>query len=317
MYKYLLLVLLVLTGQVSYANDNGVEDCIKPTPEISVHYQECLSKKGVALVGQMIETPIGDLPYPFGLIDKTGKVIVPLEYYRIDFPRDWEYDSYSEPSEGLILLTQRDISQDGLLGRFNQTETYGLVNEKGEFIVPMGVYDEIGGFSDGLAMVKKSEKYGFMDSAGKIIIPMIYDYASLYFKDGFLSVKKDTKFGIIDKQNNIVIPFDYDYTDVLAENLFKAERNDKYALLDGNNQPLTNFEYDMITSTHYLNTYVVEKDNKYGLINERGNLLIDVNYDYIGVDFKKTYANDKKKVYFKASIDDKELSFDEFGRLVE
>lgn len=316
MKKYWLLAFL-LFGQLSYANDNGVDDCIKPTPEISVDYQECLSKKGFARVGQIIQTEFGGFPYPLGLIDKTGKVIVPVEYYRIDFPRDWEYDSYSEPSEALILLTQRDISQDGLFGDFAETESYGLVNEQGEFIVPMGVYDEIGGFSDGLAMVKKSEKYGFMDSAGKIIIPMIYDNARLYFKDGFLSVKKDTKFGIIDKQNNIVIPFDYDYTDVLAENLFKAERNDKYALLDGSNKPLTNFEYDMITSTHYLNTYVVEKDNKYGLINDKGKLLIDIKYDDIGVDFEKTYANDENKVYFKASIDDKELSFDEFGRLVE
>lgn len=148
---------------------------------------------------------------------------------------------------------------------------------------------------------------------------MIYDYASLYFTDGFAGVKKDTKFGVINKQNNIIIPFDYDDVDVLLENLFKVKKDGYYALIDGNNQPLTNFEYEMILTTHYSNTYVVKKENKYGLINEKGKLLIDIRYDYIGVDFKKTYdeANVDRKTYFKASIDDKELSFDEFGQLVE
>lgn len=63
--------------------------------------------------------------------------------------------------------------------------------------------------------------------------------------------------------------------------------------------------------THYGDTYVVQQQGKYGLINEQAEVLIAPNYDYVGVDFEKTYADDNTndKIYFKAELGDSTESF--------
>ncbi|MBK7505882.1 MAG: WG repeat-containing protein [Bacteroidetes bacterium] len=37
------------------------------------------------------------------------------------------------------------------------------------------MYDDVFGFSEGLACVKKNDKYGFIDKTSKEVIPLIYD----------------------------------------------------------------------------------------------------------------------------------------------
>lgn len=284
--------------------------CVKPTTQIPFTYQECLNQKGVARVGNMVQTPFGDFPYPIGLIDKTGKLILPAIYHEIDFPDDWAYDSYTEPSDALIVVAQRD-GGESMFGKLGIDDTFGLVNEKGEFVVPMGFYDDIGGFSDGLSRVAKGDKYGYIDSRASVVIPIVYDYAELYFTDGFAGVKGQGKYGIIDKQNRPVIAFAYDDAEVLSGRLFAVAKDRQYALISPEGKFLSDYQYEMIMPTHYGDTYVVRQQGKYGLINEQAEVLIAPNYDYVGVDFEKTYADDNTndKIYFKAELGDSTESF--------
>lgn len=284
--------------------------CVKPTTPMPFTYQECLNQKGVARVGNVVQTPLGDFPYPFGLIDKTGKLILPAIYHKIDFPDDWAYDSYTEPSDALIVVAQRD-SQELMFGDLGIDDTFGLINEKGEFVVPMGFYDNIGGFYRGLSVVKKGDKYGYIDSRASVVIPIVYDYAGLSFTGGFASVEKQGKYGIIDKQNHPVIAFAYDGAEVLSERLFAVAKDGQYALISPDGKFLSDYQYEMIMPTHYGDTYVVQQQGEYGLINEQAEVLIVPNHDYVGVDFEKTYADDNTddKIYFKAELGDSTESF--------
>ncbi len=47
---------------------------------------------------------------------------------------------------------------------------YGLVDISGREVVPCN-YDDISGFSEGLAVVSFEGKDGFIDTAGRIVIP--------------------------------------------------------------------------------------------------------------------------------------------------
>lgn len=152
--------------------------CIKPKTNPSFDYVECLNKKDMARVGNIIQTPFGEFPYPLGLVDKDGKVILANEYHQIDFPEDWEWDRHSLTSDALILVAKRDLANNPMFGNLGVNGLYGLVDSQGTFIVPFGQYDEINPFYDnGLASVAKDGKYGFIDTKGNVAIPLTYDYA--------------------------------------------------------------------------------------------------------------------------------------------
>lgn len=58
--------------------------------------------------------------------------------------------------------------------------------------------------------------------------------------------------------------------------------NQKFALIDSNNIPLTSFVYDSI-SDFYDDIAIVIKDDLYGVINTRGAQIIPCKYNYISI----------------------------------
>ncbi|MDR1706316.1 MAG: WG repeat-containing protein, partial [Clostridiales bacterium] len=88
----------------------------------------------------------------WGFIDKTGKVVVPLEY-----------DQVYSFSEGLA-----PVIKDG---------KYGFIDKTGKVVVPLE-YDDVYNISEGLATVMKDDKWGFIDKTGKVVVPLEYDYFS-------------------------------------------------------------------------------------------------------------------------------------------
>jgi hypothetical protein len=91
----------------------------------------------------------------WGLIDKTGKEIVPPKY-----------DNAGGFKEGLAKVK--------LNGK------WGFIDKTGKVIVPPK-YDDAWSFSEGLAKVKLNGKWGFIDKTGKeivIVFPPKYDFVT-------------------------------------------------------------------------------------------------------------------------------------------
>lgn len=62
--------------------------------------------------------------------------------------------------------------------------------------------------------------------------------------------------------------------------LKRARQNGKWALLDNENRPITDFEYD------YINTFVenrseIMKNGKYGFIDDKANVIVEPKYDLV------------------------------------
>ena len=75
------------------------------------------------------------------------------------------------------------------------------MNSKKELVVPFG-YDDVGVFSEGLAVVKLDGKYGYINSTGDIVIPMQYLEAKP-FKFGIAPVRTDEGWYLISNPANI------------------------------------------------------------------------------------------------------------------
>lgn len=78
-----------------------------------------------------------------------------------------------------------------------------------EFIIPPK-FENIKGFSEGLASVKVNGKYGFINKKGKVVIPHEFDDAG-FFSEGLADVKINGKYGFINKKGKIVILPEFDY----------------------------------------------------------------------------------------------------------
>ena len=57
---------------------------------------------------------------------------------------------------------------------WNADGKYGVVNSKGQVIVPFE-YDYISSYNQGLAIVAKNKKKGLVDVNGKMVIPVMYE----------------------------------------------------------------------------------------------------------------------------------------------
>lgn len=118
--------------------------------------------------------------YRVGLFDTMGTKVLDVNY------------------QGVI------ISQDGkILSVQNMKGEYGVLNLKGEIIVPFGRYSYIDGFDNGLARVKLGQrtngvlnsenKWGIINEEGEEVVPAIYDNIwKFYGKNRFSTrVEKD------------------------------------------------------------------------------------------------------------------------------
>ena len=229
-----------------------------------------------------------------GLIDQTGREIVPCEYVSISFGEELtvlrkyqdcflmdregntflhgKYDYIGEFIDGLAQVSR-------LTSGIKTTVTYGFINQAGHEVVPC-VYEGVFPFSDGMAAVKKNDKYGFVDTEGREVIPCIYaDYRG--FSEGLAAVTYSVRYGVIDKEGQTVIPFEYLSIGEFSEDGFarvtKQERG-TLSLYDGyidrTGREVIPCEYDFSQENVRNGQTVVWKNGQCGVINMEGEIVI-------------------------------------------
>jgi len=111
-----------------------------------------------------------------GFIDVTGKIVIPMQYYKALM--------FSEGFCPVIL---------------EENSGWVFIDKKGKTMID-DIFDEIdwNGFSEGLCCVKpkKSSKWGYVDKTGKLIIPAIFDDGGA-FRENVAPVKIGAKWGYI------------------------------------------------------------------------------------------------------------------------
>ena len=135
----------------------------------------------------------------WGLVDGlTGKMIVPYQYDYIHI------DEYKGEVSGLDEVSN--------LYEVKDAGKYGLLNAKGEFVLPL-VYDFINcSYYGGYYTIVQDGLHGLADVKGKIIIPPTYEDSQYDgFQQGLWAVKSNGKWGFVDKDNQVIIPFQYKY----------------------------------------------------------------------------------------------------------
>jgi len=155
-----------------------------------------------------------------GLIDSLGNVILTQSYDVI-----WQHDQLFITRKGNLNELRDDklkviySSNEYTLQPANRNSNcadiytgnkFGLMNSKGELIIPCKYDMLVGGFNHyGLAEVRRDGLTGFVNKKGEEVIECKYQSVG-EFREGLLNVRLNDKWGYIDTTGKTIIPHKYD-----------------------------------------------------------------------------------------------------------
>ncbi|MBR4584476.1 MAG: WG repeat-containing protein [Bacteroidales bacterium] len=153
----------------------------------------------------------------FGVIDKTGKIIVNPQFQGLGNFKEgkaWfhngEQFGYVNTKGEYIINPQFEFCTDFSegLASFRQGSMYGYIDDKGKIAINPQ-FDKAGNFKNGYAMVRQGEKWGYIDKDGKIAINPQFDKVSDFFGD-IAFVQSANKWGIIDMDGKYIVTPQFD-----------------------------------------------------------------------------------------------------------
>jgi len=223
-----------------------------------------------------------------GFIDKTGKEVIPLKYHWIGhfnnglapFAQQVDDDYYlgylDEYGNELEKNHETNAKYYGGLYTDKQDDKYGLLNSKGEIVVPY-IYNNIENFINGFAQVTDTSGYlGFMDRTGNIITPLKYYEVNDFSVDGFARVSS-RGIGFINRLGKEIIEPTYSDNDIgynFSEGLVYFKENGKTGFIDtlGNIKIPCKYKTHSHFGAEFINGFAkVELDGKEFYIDKNGN----------------------------------------------
>ena len=221
---------------------------------------------------------IVELDNKFGTIGVNGKTIIPIIYEndfwfksgRAKVKLNNKYWVINQDGKELIpIIYENDFILYSNRIKVKLNNKYGVINQDGEEIIPI-IYENDFRFYSDRAKVKLNNKFGIINRDGKELIPIKYDYinniSSYKYKSSFKNrykAKLNGKFGHISKlDGSVIIPFEYDELDVVKLGYLKAKKNDKYGVINKNNDLKIKFIIDSGRRTPTFNFYRGKKSRK-------------------------------------------------------
>lgn len=184
--------------------------------------------------------------------------------------------------EGKFLYAGRFKDGYAVLG-VSTNPKYGIIDYEGNFVLecrfgyidsPDNIKDILEGRSDDLIPVKEYKgsgmgSYGYINAKGEWMKKPIY--ARTYPKDGDFYPVSYTYFkndkGLLDSEANEIIPFEYETFIIIDHEHIQARKKDeKWGVLNKNNEIVFDFEYDLIAPFDQSNKAYFEKGKEYGYI---------------------------------------------------
>lgn len=249
----------------------------------------------------------------WGLIDRNGNKLLDLEYDELSnrysglslAKKDGKYGLLSKDIKLITPIKYDEImlqDQDFQIEKFipvRINKKIGLINSKGDEIIPVK-YDYVNrAFSHGFSKVSIGKKMGLFDLNGKMVFPLIYDDITVN-EDGFHTVQKDGLWGVINRSHEIILPIAYgDIVRIYGQNTLRdaaltttrakycANYKGKEGLLDSTGKIIIPFLYDRIMQITD-NSIIASKGEYVGVVDWEGNIIVPFIYSTI-VDSRKFY----------------------------
>ena len=182
----------------------------------------------------------------------------------------------------LVLLGgSNDIvfAEKGALYQLTVGKKVGFIDDMGNIVVEPQ-FDDVGPFSDGLAVVKVSGKYGFIDNTGKLVVAPKFDDA-VPCREGLCGVQINGKWGSVDTKGRMVIEPRFSYTPApFFDGLARVAVDGTYGFVDKTGKEIIEPKFDNV-SLFFESLATVRVDKKYGFIDKTGEIVIKPQFDRV------------------------------------
>lgn len=195
-----------------------------------------------------------------GLIDRTGRLVVPCIYSDVDIP-----------AEGRILVVKNGLT--------------GYTDLNGHEVIPPR-FPNGGCFTEGCAPVyigvdSLGVRCNFIDTLGRYVFPT--DYSNVQpFSEGYAPVSLNGLWGMIDHSGRIVLPIMYEVVTNIVDGIFFAGSSGALAMFNTSMEPITDFVYDEVNDPEERRV-LVSRNDKYGFLDLQGHEVVPCIYDETGV----------------------------------
>jgi hypothetical protein len=200
----------------------------------------------------------------YGFKDKTGNIVILARYSGV---RDFR--------EGYAAVNMGGKTKTVKQPRFNSSYKttiggkWGFIDGDGNMVAEC-IYDEVGSFTDKLAVVKSNKLYGYIDGTGNQVVAPKYTKAEDFSEGLAMVVSPEHKYGFVDTGGNEIIPCRYDFAYSFSEGLAAVNMGGRYEEPD-----------DFIKHTFGIYDHVVFTGGKWGFVDTKGNQVIPLQYDNV------------------------------------
>ncbi len=230
-----------------------------------------------AIGGSNEEYTIVEKDHKKGMINKKGRVLIPIEY-----------DDLGWTNGGSRLL-------ENVIG-FKKDGLWGILNTKNEKVTEP-IYHSLTRFNDNWIVASKKLPYnsnivfGVINAKGNAEIAFKYQKLIVHQNQMIASINQDGKFlyGLLDDKAKPLLPIRYDNVEVLTENLYELTNNDFVAVFNSDGESITKFTLDSVNiiKPGFVLTF---QNGKRGLITEDGNVVLPPEYKDIKIEEGKIKA---------------------------
>jgi len=240
------LVLVKRNDSIAFLNEKAQET----VPMGSYDYAEPFNKNRLAIVAK---------DKKFGVINESGKIVLPCNFDSVYHPKRYEYDFPLD----LFFVSKNNYFQ--ILDKdLNPITENNLVSYEYEFRRKF------------LQITDINNKMLLMSYNGEILAPYGYEYIDPY-QDLFI-IKKNGKFSIIDKDESLLLPLEYDSIQPIGD-LYIIKKENKFSVINNKAELQLPLIYDYIQPCY--DSYIIKKEDKFGIVNKENNLLLPLQYDTI------------------------------------
>lgn len=272
-----------------FVNTNGVE-VVPPTYDAAYRF----SDGRAAVTNKLVSGTItwGDYELPvienlYGFIDKTGKMVIPMEYSSCaSFRVGTGGYNYVGFSDGLAC-----VSKDG---------KYGAIDVNGNVVIPF-TFQSLHSFHEGLAYFSDYNKNtaGFVDKTGKQVFSLDYNANTTvdFFSNGLCRVLyrngQYPRAALIDKKGNTVFSIEHGHINEFSDGLALVAKHDndgpdaQYGYVDTSGKLVIPYMSGVVEASDFSDGMAVVKVNdglighrqtKSGYIDKSGALVIPYQY---------------------------------------
>lgn len=250
----------------------------------------------------------------YGLIDFNGKQVLPAEYDEIVTLEGTENSILikKDGKVGLVndnggIIAEAEYKEIKNLGEtykngyitINEDGKYGIISATKKQILE-NKYDEISQTYLGeYYLVKENENQKLIDSKGNVIIEKGFDDIKSKTSNGIIFVK-DNLYGEMNLSGETTIEAKYQYLEEAKKGIYIAKQNDKYGIVNQEQNTELEFKYTGITYNEKAKIYLAEDEGyKTSLIDSNFNvkatgILSEINTDKLYIRMR---INDEYKYY--------------------